>query len=130
MPLCWLYIGGKSMKKLFLPSIVSFVASFNTKPMNIEKVFTQKEYELMMKADAYYFYALETEISKGHEGQRVVIQNCRVIGYFDSTMEAVGFMADNGQDIGAFSVHDCGKCKNEAVIHTGDEVCFVEPVYL
>jgi hypothetical protein len=99
-----------------------------------KKVFTPKEYELMMRADGYYLYALEDEISKGHEGQRVVIQNCRIIGYFDGTMEAIGFMVDNGQELGTFSVHDCGKCKNEAVIHTSDNesqrVTFVEPVYL
>ena len=87
-----------------------------------KKVFTPEQYKPMMMAEGYYFYALKNEISKGHEGQRVVIQNCRVIGYFNGLMEAIGYMADNGQRAGTFSVHECGECKNEMKISADCEV--------
>jgi hypothetical protein len=83
-----------------------------------KNVFTPEQYKPMMKADGYYFRALEDEISKGHGGQRVVIQNCRVIGYFDTGMEAIKFMSDNGQKGGTYSIHDCGECENEMMILT------------
>ena len=109
-------------KQIFPASIVSLVTSFDTEIMNTEKTFTPELYEPMMKADAYYFRALENEISEGHEGQRVVIQNCRVIGYFNGLMEAVGYMIDNGHKAGTYSVHDCGKCENKMTIHAGCNV--------
>jgi hypothetical protein len=93
-------------------SIVSLLFSNDNKHMDIN--LSPERYEPMMTADAYYFYALEPEITEGHIGQRVVIKNCRVVGYFNSTMEAMGYMGDNGHEIGTFSVHDCGECENEA----------------
>jgi hypothetical protein len=54
-----------------------------------------------------WFNAHRDEIIAGHYGQKALIKDRKVLGYFDDYMPAIKYMDAQGVEMGNYIVHPC-----------------------
>jgi len=64
-------------------------------------------------------------IIKGHEGDRVLLKNNKVISYFSEDAQALEYAQKNGFSIGEFLIQECISKDEESMYYYNEAVSFV-----
>ncbi len=60
-----------------------------------------------LEKDYQYFVSNFKSITEGHIGEFVVIKDCKVIGYYKTTEDAIDDMRAHGIELGGYIVQEC-----------------------